>query len=94
MLSGRSDDPPESALISDSKRYAAAVAIILEDPRVKEGNGNSGFYVTAKAQCEVILHLVQESERCADAEEFDCLLHLIHCQVDRLALAVSRLRIP
>ncbi len=88
------DDMPESTVISEARRLAASAAIMLDDRRMKDVNGNSGLYVTAVQHSKLILHLVQESEKCADAEEFDVLLYLIRCNADGLAWAISLLRIP
>lgn len=91
------DDPdvvPEPALISEAKRYAAQWHLLLEHPKVKARNGDTGFYVTALTLCETILRLTQESEHCSSAEEFDVLLYLICCQTESLERTISLLRIP
>jgi hypothetical protein len=88
-----SDDVPDSARISEARRLAAQAVMLLEHPRMKADQG-SGLYVAAFAQARLILYLVQESERCKDAEEFDVLQYLICCQADGLAEALSLLRTP
>jgi hypothetical protein len=88
------DDMPESAWISEARRLAASAVMLLEHPRMRAGEGDSGLYETAIAQAKLILHLVDESERCATADEFDVVYYLICCQADSLALTYSLLRIP
>lgn len=88
------DDMTELALISEARQYAASVVMLLEHPKMNAGIGNSGLYVTAYAQAKLILHVVQESETCSDAEEFDVLLYLVCCEAASLAVTLSQLRIP
>jgi hypothetical protein len=84
---------PELAHISEARRLAAQALMLLEHPKMKADEG-SGLYVAAFAQARLILYLVQESERCMDAEKFDVLQYLICCQADGLAGALSLLRTP
>ena len=88
------DDVPELALISDAREFAASAEMILENPRMKAGQGNSGIYVTALTHTQLILHLVREVDECTGAQEFDALLYLICCNADGLARTLSLLRIP
>lgn len=88
------DDPPDAALISEAQKLARMAVLLSEHPKVKAEQGNSGLCGTVRAQAELILHLVQESEACASPEEFDVIHYLIYCHVEGLVVAVSRLRIP
>lgn len=88
------DDMPESVWISEARRLAASVAMMLDHPRMKAVEGESGLYRTAREQAEGLLYLVQKTETCSDAEEFDVLLYLIRCDADGLAWTLSLLRIP
>ncbi|HEY8750764.1 MAG TPA: hypothetical protein VIM11_22460 [Tepidisphaeraceae bacterium] len=88
------DDWPDSALISEARRQAAATLLLLEHPKFQDGEGKSGLYETAHGCAQLILQLVQESQHCSGAEEFDVLLHLVCTQAEGLAQALSLLRIP
>jgi hypothetical protein len=88
------DDLIDLASISEARRLAAIAVMLLENPNLAAGEGQSGLYVTALSHAKVILYLVRETEACSDAEEFDVLLYLIHCNVDGLARTLSLLRIP
>lgn len=88
-----SDDVPDSTDISEAHRLAAQAVMLLEHSKMKV-NAGSGLYVAASAQARLILYLVQESERCKDAEEFDALRYLICCSADGLSEALSLLQIP
>lgn len=94
MVDDDPDEVPEFALISEARRHAAIAQMLLEHPKVKASNGESGSYVTALAHCELILHLVRTSEHCTDAEEFDGLLYSICCNAEGLARTLSQIRIP
>ena len=87
------DDVPELAWISEARRLAAQAVMLLEHPKMKADEG-SGLYVAALGQARLILDLVQLSERCQDAEEFDALHYLICCNADGLAETLSLLRTP
>jgi hypothetical protein len=91
------DDPfdmPELALISDARQLAALAEMLLEHPKFKAGEGNSGLYVTAQKNSKMIKHLVRDVGECSSAEEFDVLLYLICRSAEGLARALSLLRIP
>ncbi|MDB5331318.1 MAG: hypothetical protein JWP03_2469 [Phycisphaerales bacterium] len=89
-----SDDVPELALISEARRLANLVVMLLEHPKMRAYEDKSGLYATAFRQAVLLLYFVQESEVCSNAEEFDVLLYLICCYADGLALTLSLLRIP
>jgi hypothetical protein len=91
------DDPdelPDSAVISEARRLAAIAVMLIEHPKIAFDEGNSGLYGTAKDCAELILHLVQRTERCSDAAEFDALLYLIRCHAEGLGWTLSLLQIP
>jgi hypothetical protein len=89
-----SDDPADAVVISEARQFAEGAVMLLEHPKMMTAHRHSGLYGTAFVQARAILHFVQTSETCNDAEEFDVLLYLIHCHVDDLVGTLSLLRIP
>lgn len=88
------DDVTEAAFISEARQFAARAVLMLEHPKLNGGDGQAEHYGKAYDTAKLVLHLVQQSEVCSDAEEFDDLLYLICCHADCLARSISRLRIP
>jgi hypothetical protein len=91
------DDPsdiPELAEISTAQEFARWAKLLLESPRMKASQGDSGHYETVLGHSNLILHLVEIIDGCRSAEEFDVLLNLICCNAEGLARAFSLLRIP
>jgi len=88
------DDSADAAVISEARQLAAGAVMLLEHPEMMTAYRHSGLYGTAFVQARAILHFVQESQTCNDAEEFDVLLYLIHCQVEDLVRTLSLLHIP
>ena len=88
------DDVPDSTWISEARQLAATARLLLEHPKIQADEGHSGLYETARRHAQLILHLVQESESCPSAEEFDVLLYLICNLAESLAFTLSQLPIP
>ncbi len=84
---------PEMANISEARERAASALMLLEHPNFEAIKG-TGLYVTAMEQAKFILHLVQETEVCSSAAEFDVFLNLICMYADGLAETLSLLQIP
>jgi len=82
------------AVISEARRLAAQAVMLLEHPKIRSIESNSGLYRTAEDCSRLLLHIVEMTEHCSDAEEFDVLLYLIRGQTDGLGRALSLLRIP
>jgi len=91
------DDPDdglfEAAEISDARERATLAAMLLQHPKMK-AVPDMGLYATAMEQAKLVLKLVDQTETCSSAQEFDVLLNLVCCQADCLAETLSLLRIP
>jgi hypothetical protein len=84
---------PELAYISNARRIAASVVMLLEHPKMAANKG-TGLYVTVFEQAQFILKCIQMTEACKDPAEFDVLLNLICRSADNLVEALSLLSIP